>query len=68
MQEQRLISFQPDKANSLELYHFAPHFGSRRLHNTLNLRAVRQQQLQRCTGYTPLNNRYSLNRNIASIL
>ena len=44
MKDQRLASLQPDKAASLELHHFAPHFGSRRLYNAINLRTVRPQQ------------------------
>jgi hypothetical protein len=68
MQEQRLASLQLDKADPLELHHFAPHFGSRRLYNAINLRTVRPQQLQRCTGYAPLNDWHTLNRGITSML
>ena len=68
MKEQRLASLQPDKTDPLELHHFALHFGGRWLYDAIGLRAVRPQQLQRCSGYAPLNDWHTLNRGIASML
>ena len=68
MKEQRLASLQPDKADPLELHHFALHFGGRRLYDAIGLRAVRPQQLQRCARGTPLHDWHALDRVVASVL